>query len=175
MPWKLATDNNIRQLPVHEQLFAFAYGYLSAGHVLCAKAIERADARDWSAGAVVLMNASHAVELFLKAVLLKRDASIDVWRFSHDIAALADEYKKRFMGPEWVWDIPFRQAQPDGLSAEQRRIYRDGVALPSIEFRYPVTKQGQPWITLQGFDPHSFARDLKRIEEDFDRICNREA
>lgn len=170
MPWNLATDNDIRHLPVYEQLFAFAYAYMSAAHVLCAKAIERAEDRDWSAGAVVLMNASHAVELFLKAALLKRDESIDVWRFGHDIATLAEEYEKQYPEPECGWDIPFRQLQPDGLSAVQLKIYRDGVAPPSIEFRYPVTKQGQSWITLHGFEPHSFARDLKRIEEDFDRI-----
>jgi hypothetical protein len=162
-------------MPVHEQLFAFAYAYLSAAHLLCAKAIERAGARDWSAGTVVLMNASHAVELFLKAALLKRDESLDIWRLGHDIAALAKEYEKRFPEPEWTWDVPFRQSPPEGLSSEQRCIYRDGVAPPSIEFRYPVTKHGQPWITLHGFEPHSFARDLAQIEQDFDRIYNREA
>jgi hypothetical protein len=175
MPWNLATDNNIRQLPVFEQLFAFAYAYLNAAHLLCANAIARAEDRDWAAGAVVLMNASHAVELFLKAALLKHDESIDVWRFGHDIAALATEYEKLHPQPEWAWDIPFRQWQPEGLSSEQMRIYRDGVAPPSIEFRYPVTRQGAPWLTLHGFEPHSMARDLKRIEEDFDRICNLEA
>ncbi|MDD5578615.1 MAG: hypothetical protein PHY16_04950 [Methylobacter sp.] len=100
MLWNLATDNIIRQLPVHEQLFAYAY--LSAAHVLCAKTLERAEARDWSAGAVILMNASHAVEIFLKATLLKRDESVDVWQFGHDIAELAKEYEKQYPEAEWA-------------------------------------------------------------------------
>jgi len=175
MPWNLAVDNNIRQLPVFEQLFAFAYAYLDAARLLCEKTMERADERDWSAGAVVLMNAAHAVELFLKATLLRHDESIDVWHFGHDVSALAKEYELRFSEPEVAWEIPFRAPQPEGLSREQQRIYRDGVAPPSIEFRYPVTKQGQPWLTLHGFEPHSFARDLMRIHDDFDRIYHRAA
>ena len=170
MPWNLVTDNSHRQLPVHEQLFAFAYAYLSAAKLLCKQEIDHVEDCDWSAGTVVLMNASHAVELFLKAALLRKDGSIDAWAYGHDIAALAKEYERQFPDPKLAWDLPFRQSKPEGLSAEHLRLYRDGVAPPSIEFRYPVTKNGEPWITLHSFEPHSFARDLEKIEDDFNRI-----
>lgn len=170
MSWNLATDNSTGNLSVYERLFAFAYEYLAAAKLLCAKTIERAEERDWAAGAVVLMNTSHSIELFLKATLLRRDQSTDVWKYGHNITALADEYERCFLGPGYAWEILFRQPKPEGLSAEQQKIHRVGVAPPIIEFRYPVSKQGMPWLTLHGFEPHSFAADLNRIESDFDRI-----
>lgn len=170
MSWNLATDNDIRNLPVHEQLFSIAFSYLEAAQVLCAKAIEVAGAGDWSRGSVVLMNAAHATELFLKATLIRQDPTADVMKYGHDIAALADAYEKLFPEPEYAWEILFRRPKPEGLSSEEMKVYREGVAAPSIEFRYPISKLGLPWITHQGFEPNSFAKDLRRIAEDFDRI-----
>jgi len=166
----LATDNDTRNSPIYEQLFAFAYAYLNAAKVLCVKAVDNADARDWAAGSVVLMNASHAVELFLKATLLRSDEAMNVWAYGHDISRLADEYEKRFRKPEMSWDILFRRPKPDELSPEEAGIYKKFVADPSIEFRYPHARLGEPWLTLHAFEPHSFSRDLDRIENDFDRI-----
>lgn len=175
MPWNLAVDNNIRLLPIPEQLFAFAYAYLDAAETLCQKTIERAEERDWPSGAVVLMNAAHAVELFIKAALLRHDKSIDVWSFGHDVAALAKAYNTHFPEPELAWDIPFATPQPDGLTSEEQRLVKKLIAHPSIELRYPVTKEGMPWLTLHGYEPHSFAKDLERIRADFDRICHGQA
>ena len=175
MSWYLATDANIRQLPVYEQLFAFSYSYLGAAQVLCHQAVERTHERDWPGGAVILMNSAHAVELFLKAALLRRENNLDVWSHGHNIHTLAIEYGRLFPEPELAWDVPFRTAQPEDLSPDQQRVFREGTAQPSIEFRYPVNKQGYPWLTLHGFEPNSFQRELVRLENDFDRIHRSEA
>ena len=118
MTWHLATDANIRLLPLHEQLFAFSYSYLEASKTLCIEAIRHAEERDWSRGAVVLLNAAHAVELFLKAVLVRKVPDFDIWKYGHDIHALATEYDKLYSDPSHAWNIPFRRALPDDLPPE---------------------------------------------------------
>ena len=175
MPWNLTSDSNIRTLPVHEQLFEFSYSYLTAAQVLCQRAVERAEIKDWPAGAVVLMNAAHAVELFLKASLLRKDREFDVWVFGHDIHSLANEYERQFPGPDLSWDIPFRHSVPDDITEDERKHYRQHTAQPSIALRYPVSRLGSSWLTLQAFEPHSFSQDLSRLEKDFDRIYQRDA
>lgn len=174
MPWNLTSDSNIRMLPVHEQLFAFAYAYLAAATVLGQRAVERAELKDWPAGAVVLMNAAHAVELFLKATLLRKNSNFDVWAFSHDIHSLANEYERQFPEQNLSWDIPFRHSLPDDLNQDQKKYYREHTAQPSIQLRYPVSRLGSSWLTLQAFEPHSFQQELLRMEKDFDRIYHRE-
>lgn len=170
MTWHLATDANIRLLPLHEQLFAFAYSYLEASRTLCMEAIRHAEELDWSRGAVVLLNAAHAVELFLKGVLVRKAPDFDIWKYGHDIHALATEYDKLYSEPGHAWNIPFRRALPDDLPPAHLRLIREGMAHPSIEFRYPVNKQGTSWMTLQGFEPNSYLRELDRLRDDFDRI-----
>lgn len=168
MPWHLATDVNIRQLPVQEQLYAFAYAYLEAATNLNTVAVSQADRRDWPRGAVVLMNAAHAVELFLKASILRRDQQVNIWAAGHNIRSLAEKFSRLY--PDLNWEVPFQGLSPDELSTDEQKVLREGTAPASIEFRYPVNKQGHPWLALQGFEPHSFARDLERLERDFDRI-----
>ena len=175
MRWQLTSDSNTRMLPVHEQLYAFAYSYLAAAQVLCQRAVERAELKDWPSGAVVLMNAAHAVELFLKASLLRKDPEFDVWALGHDVHNLANEYELQFTEPELSWDIPFRHSLPNDLTDDQKRYYRQHTAQPSIALRYPVNRTGSSWLTLQAFEPHSFQQDLFRLEKDFDRIYQIEA
>ena len=175
MPWHLTSDSNIRMLPVHEQLFAFAYSYLTAAQVLGQRAVERTEHKDWPGGAVVLMNAAHAVELFLKAALLRKNSEFDIWAFSHDIHSLANEYERQFPEPELSWDIPFRHSLPADLTQDEKKYYRQHTAQPSIQLRYPVSRLGTSWLTLQAFEPHSFQQDLSRLEKDFDRIYQSEA
>ena len=174
MPWHLTSDSNIRMLPVHEQLFAFAYAYLASATLLCQRTVERAEHKDWPAGSVVLMNTAHAVELFLKATLLRKNINFDVWAFSHDIHSLANEYERQFPEPNLYWDIPFRHSVPDHLTQDEEKYYRQHTAQPSIQLRYPVSRLGSSWLTLQAFEPHSFQQDLLRLERDFDRIYHSE-
>lgn len=170
MNWQLATDESIRCLSVSDQLFAFAHAYLAAAQVLCDDAVSRSFERDWPTGAVVLMNSAHAVELFLKATVLKREPTHDVEAYGHNIHALAGLYESLYPGDEFAWEIPFRNALPDSLTRKEACFVRKVSAEASIEFRYPVTKQGCQWLTLRGFEPHSFRRELRRIQDDFDRI-----
>ena len=61
----------------------------------------------WPHGSVVLMLGAHAVELFLKGALLKRDPGLDVWNHGHNIETLKDEYRSHFPESVFEWDIPF--------------------------------------------------------------------
>jgi len=170
MPWQMASDAEIRRLPVAEQLFAFARAYLTSAIALCERAVQRAGERDWPSGAVVLLTAAHSVELFLKAAILTRLPSSDVWSRGHSISTLAEDYVKFFPEPELAWYVPFKESAPGGMSEEEEKFFRSSSAPPSILFRYPVNKEGVPWVGLHAFEPHSFLRELKLLEADFERI-----
>lgn len=164
------TDANLRQLELHDQLLAYADAYLAASKVLCERTLEVGRQADWTDGSVVLWNAAHAVELFLKGILLKRDPSVSVGMYQHDIAGLANEYEARFTGAEFAWDIPFRRQMPEDLSADVAQQVKVGTAPPSIELRYPLSKLGQPLLTQHGYIPEWFLCDLIKLEDDFARI-----
>src|ERR1039457_6334164 len=103
MAFELASDSTIRHLPVPEQLFAYADAYLSAAYVLCEKAIANATSRSWPDGAVVLMTGAHALELLLKAAILKRSPAAEVWDRGHNISALVRDFEKVYPEPEFHW------------------------------------------------------------------------
>ncbi len=181
----MLTHSEIGNLTVPEQLFGYAYAYRTSSAVLCEK-FESDDAASstWPNATVVLMLAAHAVELFLKGALLKRNVQEEeVWSFGHKINKLAAKYRETFHGePAFEWDIPFastltetewiarmQQLAPDITEAELRDVLRASPD-PSILYRYPVNKLGKKWPGLYGFQPPEFSQTLAQVECDFDRI-----
>src|SRR5208337_4526328 len=71
------------------QLFEFAKAYLSASKLLCQKIAEEHNKAKYADGCVVISTAFHAVELFLKGLILKRDRSAIL---HHDVERLAKHY-----------------------------------------------------------------------------------
>ncbi|MEK6762379.1 MAG: hypothetical protein AABY96_06655 [Nitrospirota bacterium] len=180
----MLTHSDIEHLTVPEQLFGYANAYRSSAAVLCSK-FESADDVTfctWPNAVVVLMLTAHAVELFLKGVLLKRTGD-KVWSYGHKIDKLAEKYRETFQAePSFTWDIPFastltetewiaqmKQVNPDTTDAELKNLI-SGVPDPSILYRYPVNKHGEKWQGLYGFYPPEFNQILSRVECDFDRI-----
>lgn len=83
----MLTHSEIGNLTVPGQLFGYAYAYRTSSAVLCEK-FESDDAASstWPNATVLLMLAAHAVELFLKGALLKRNVQEEeVWSFGHKI------------------------------------------------------------------------------------------
>jgi hypothetical protein len=178
----MLTHSDMWHLTVPEQLFDYANAYRSASAVLCQKVESDNTFCTWPNAAVVLMLAAHAVELFLKGALLKRNVE-EVWSYGHNIDKLAAKYREKFHeDPSFTWDIPFastltetewiaqmKQMNPDITDAELEGLI-SATPYPSILYRYPVNKGGKDWPGLYGFEPPSFLLQLSQFEYDFNRI-----
>lgn len=172
MQLRMVTSANIKLLSVDDKLFAFAFAYLSGAECLCARAVAARDTCDWTDGAVVMFNACQAVELFLKAMLVKADRTSKIEK-THDIYKLAQKYEKTYTGPEHHWEIPFRKPPyPEQILDEDLRYMESRSAQPGIELRYPLSGDGHDWFSWQGFEPLGFSVVLKTMRQDFDRISN---
>ncbi len=179
----MLTHSDIGHLPVPDRLFDYANAYRNSSAVLCEKFASSHDVtfHTWPHAAVVLMLAVHAVELFLKGALLKRN--VDVWSYGHKIDKLAEKYRETFQEePAFTWDIPFastltetewialmKRLKPDINEAELKDMI-SATPDPSILYRYPVSKDGKDWPGLYGFNPLEFSQILSQLECDFDRI-----
>lgn len=178
----ILTQSEIWQLSVPERLFSYADAYRRASTVLCQKMKEDSVSFTWPNAAVVLMLAAHALELFLKGALLKKNPTLNVWSHRHNLDRLKEEYKANFQDPMFKWDIPFTcQLTPEewiagmmelnpGLTEEDLRGVKPIPPPPSIMYRYPVDQAGKEWRGLYGFEPHSFSILLSQLEFDFERI-----
>jgi hypothetical protein len=167
MNWHMISDSEILHLPVPERFFQYAHAYRIAASVFCLKMTSEATFRTWPNAAVVLLLAAHATELFLKGAILCRDPTAMLEH--HRIDDLFNEYRKRCPESSFDWDIPFRTEYPDISEAEVEAIKKT-LPLPSILYRYPVSKGGKEWSGAFGFEPHSFLELLEQIERDFKRI-----
>lgn len=177
----LLSLSSMWHLPVPERLFIYADAYRNSSATLCQKMIDDPATFTWPHGSVVLMLGAHAVELFLKGALLKRDPGLDVWNHGHNIETLKDEYRSHFPESVFEWDIPFASElntedfiakliewYPE-LTPEQAR-QEAGRSFPSIVYRYPVARGGKEWEGVYGFEAPSFSKLLDQLGEDFERI-----
>ena len=163
----LVTDSEIQHLPVHQRFLLYADAYLNASSALCVQIASEEISNTWPNASVTLLLAAHATELFLKGVILRRNPSAEIG--NHSINDLGDKYRDAYPESEFKWHIPF---ETDFLGISDRDIERlqKSVPAPSVVFRFPVEKGGKEWKGAFGFEPHSFSRSLKRIEQDFARI-----
>lgn len=171
-------------VPVPDRFFSYADAYKDSSVTMCQKIIDDPNSFSWPNGAVTLMLAAHAVELFLKGAILTRDPNFDALSKNHNIDALKNSYRSQFPDPEFEWNVPFAshltQAERiaimmylnPGLTEEEVKEGRAKVKppLPSILYRYPVDHSGNDWKGLYGFEPHGFKMLLSQLGNDFSRI-----
>jgi hypothetical protein len=179
----MLTLSDIGHLPVPDQLFSYATAYLSASVVLCTKMKNDSTCCTWPNAAVVLLLAAHAIELFLKGVLLKRNVAVmDVQACKHSIDQLSAKYRETFQEESFTWEIPFTAAltktewiarqkllNPDGTGGDLKDFLAASAA-PSVLYRYPVDRDWNDWEVACGLEPTSFLPRLYQIESDFKRI-----
>lgn len=171
MTWHMITASELNDTPVYERLFAFAGAYRNASFLVSSQMASDPKAFGWSDAAVALMLAAHAVELFLKAALLKRFPDIDIARYGHRLDDLNKAYRIWFKDPDFDWDIPFTGGKyPDEMTQEEIIALRKNTPDPSIRYRYPISKGGDEWSGLEGFEARSFLLLLDQLEKDFHRI-----
>lgn len=116
------------------------------------------------------MLSAHSVELFLKAAILQRNPTADVWARKHNLENLVSDFYSCFVDPAFEWDIPFKTEYPLDLDEAEISALKAGKTQPSILYRYPVGKEGTEWQGAYGFEPNSFLLLLDGVKTDFARI-----
>lgn len=167
MNWHMITDSEFSNLTVPQRFFEYAIAYRNAASALCATMAEDKKLRTWPNANVVLMLAAHSTELFLKGAILTREPLANIEH--HFLDALGVEYKRLFFESHFDWEIPFRTEWGD-LSEAEIQTMRKTAPVPSMLYRYPVSKGGKEWNSAFGFEAHSFTGILDQLESDFQRI-----
>lgn len=175
----MLTLSEFNHLDEPDQFFGYAEAYRYASDQLCRRMESDDSLYTWPNASVILMLAAHAVELFLKGALLKRNVEMG----GHDIQQLAEKYREVFTEPELAWDFPFasplsrtetiasmKQQWPD-IDEAKLKEFMETAPAPSILYRYPVYRSGKKWRTLCGFTTATeFLSTLDQVDQDFKRI-----
>lgn len=176
MNLRTVSYSDIQGLPLHEQMFAYADGYRSAAVAHCRQMIKAPTFFTWPNASAVLMLTAHAIELFLKGAILKRNPAAKKRVLNHhSIDALARDYELSYPEQSFNWDFPFKGCgkYPKGFTKEQVKeieTLKKLIRCPSILYRYPADKDGKEWRAILGFEPRSFQFTLKELKADFRRI-----
>lgn len=151
------------------QLFEFARAYLSASKLLCNNVHELKEDARYADGCVVIYTAYHAVELFLKGMILLKEPEAAL---HHDIESLSKDYHRLYRGKEYAWVVPFGLEVVGTTEDAQKQIDKlKKELLPDQLYRYPINKKRQSWNGAFAFEPISFMqRVILPLENDFHRL-----
>jgi hypothetical protein len=170
--WHLISDSSLKSLSVPKRFVEYAKAYRDAAEALCQKMVESQEARTWPNASVVLMLSAHAVELFIKGIVLARDSTAVL--DGHQIDELEREYRSRFPEPSFEWNVPFK-TDYSGIKVAEIEALRKTTPVPSILYRYPVARGGNEWNGAFGFEAQSYMLVLRQLTHDFARISNQVA
>lgn len=168
MNWHMVTDSEILHLAVPQRFFEYAHAYRNAASALCIKMTTEDASCTWPNATVVLLLAAHATELFIKGAILCRDPAATMEH--HRIDDLSAEYRKLYPEPSFEWDIPFMTGEYPDMAETEIAALKKATPVPSILYRYPVSKGGRKWRGAFGFEPYSFLGLLEQVKYDFERI-----
>lgn len=167
MPWKLVTNSDLHHLDVPQRFFAYAHAYLDAATALCSQMVANPQLYTWPHGSVVLILSAHSVELFLKGSLFKLYPPEEL---EHPrLEDLAEKLFQHFKGHEFELDIPFKTNYA-GFNEAEVEALKKRAPIPSILYRYPVSRGGNEWQGAYGFEAHSCIPVLENLQAAYVRI-----
>lgn len=157
------------QYEVHEQFFFLAKAFLESAGVLCERLISWPEELNFDRGRVVISVTYHAVELFLKAAVLRRKPEASL---HHNLEVLKSEYDELYHGERYQFEVPFGIKVLGFDLEEVEKIKKDlRRRMPSDQLtRYPINKSKEIWPGVQGFEPEEFREIINRLELDFRRL-----
>ena len=160
---KMVVGSSLDDLPIYAKFYKYAKSYLKSARNLC-KIMEIEKDYEWSDGAVVLLLAAHAIELFLKAAIFKKEYESGNKHptHGHDLSVLIEIFKSLHPNEDIFTDAPF----VNGLS-KFKELPEIRPPLPGIMYRYPEDIKGKQWGLLDGFEPVSFHLALKKLDLHF--------
>jgi hypothetical protein len=145
----------------------YAKAYLQASIAMCLRMKENESHCTWSNACVVMMLASHSVELFLKGAILAKKSTANLG--NHHLEYLNAIYRETYSDPKYHFEVPFKTSCLGMTDMEIEALKKDRPQ-PSILFRYPVWKRGVEWEGVYGFEPQGFLSLLDSLRENYDRV-----
>lgn len=161
-PLRGVVTEEFRVLPEVERMYQMALGNIQSAKSLCIELGEHPERLSWPRGAVVYYLTHLAVELFLKACLLRKGRRLA----THEISELQDAFDETFPNQkciESMWDMNLVELAEFGPGPGDRRIR----AREDESFRYFADRQGNPPNGEYSFAPAVFIPEIERLEEDF--------
>jgi HEPN domain-containing protein len=161
-PLRGVVTEEFAALPEDERMYQMALGNIQSAKSLCIELGEHPERLSWPRGSVVYYLSHLAVELFLKACLLRKGR-----RFAtHEISELQDAFAEVFPGRKGIqtmWDINIVELAELGPEPGDRRIR----AREDEKFRYFADRQGNPPRGEGSFAPAVLIPAIERLEKDF--------
>jgi hypothetical protein len=160
------------KLPAAEHLCQLAIGYLESGKLLCIDLGENPSGLTWPRAAVVCFCYRHAVELFVKSCILRREP-LD--KCDHNISSLRKQYIRVYPGQEFHFQTMY------DISIEDLEEAFGGPVVDIEEFerkedqvyRYFSDRQGRSPKGGHAFSPGVWLSTIERLECDMKRIWER--
>ena len=164
-----AQSSDLEALDVPERFLEYAFAYLESAKILCDHLVKNPSEETYARGNACSFNARLAVELFLKASILKKDPNLDL---HHVIERLRDEYVRHYTEPRFHWNLQFTTRVIGGEAAANGQIVKEHLKKNPTDqrFRYPVNKQSEPWDGSGTFNASNFISTLQKIEQDMIRL-----
>ncbi|MEW5740441.1 MAG: hypothetical protein AB1938_16045 [Myxococcota bacterium] len=162
-PLRGVVSEDFAALREHDRLHQMALGNLQSSKSLCIELGENPDRISWPRGAVVYYLTHFAVELFLKACLLRGGRRFDR---THEISELQDAFDEAFPNHEGVhtmWDINVVELAILGPVPDRRIPAREDQFLRY--FDDDAGTRGE-W----SFAPAVFISEIEGLEEQFARV-----
>jgi hypothetical protein len=121
----------------------YAIEYLEVAKILCDHLIKNPEIETYALGSACMFNARLAVELFLKAAILRKDMNA---RLHHILEELGEEYKAAYPGNDFYWDIPFTVQVIGYEGVEKEQIIKNHTKESPLDqaLRYPTNKHKKP-------------------------------
>jgi hypothetical protein len=163
----MITDSEMAGMTLPQRFFEYAIAYRNAASAMCSSMVKDQAMRTWPNANVVLLLAAHSTELFLKGAIFSRDPLATTEH--HFLDSLGTEYNRLFPEPQFNWKIPFR-TDWRGFSEAELEVLRKTSPVPSMLYRYPVSKGRKEWNGAFGFEAGSFMEVLEQVDQDFQRI-----
>lgn len=163
----MVVDSEIIHLSIPHRYILFAEAYAKTAESLTENMMREEKENTWPNASVVLMNAAHAVELLLKGLLLKRDASAKL--DNHDIEDLYKKYLVAYSDGSYSFKMPFTTDYGTLNETEIKKVKKE-YPKPSILYRYPTKSSQIEWSGARGFIPELFISVIRKLISDIENI-----
>ncbi len=142
----------------------YLFGAIAACKALNDDSSQVTKSRCWAC----YFSAMHSVEIFLKALIIKKNCSVAK---IHHIEALRDKAYESYPWLADIWDVPFC-TQVLGCNDKNKAKLLDLYPLYQVS-RYPTDKKGKVWSGYMEIEPNKFSQSLENIKSKMNEVSTR--
>jgi len=155
----MVIDDNIGDYTRPELFFRLASAYADSSHQIVRSMLDAYLPQTFAHAQVTHFLFTHALELFLKAAILKSTGEIKRNKRPHDLQPLYRRYRKLY--PKKEFDFTGRIAE----------TVKQNPNSPHSEFpRYPVDTEGNVWEGHNAYTLETWLIETEHLRKDFERL-----